>query len=104
MSGAWLVDSTTSELVGHLYAISESLHWGYFIPITETLEDIKVTLHVDDVKLPQSPGEAAENTKNSYPISREGTDTTNPETAANTDIPPQTSGKDYRFPGESLCK
>ncbi|KAF8243154.1 hypothetical protein K440DRAFT_637771 [Wilcoxina mikolae CBS 423.85] len=58
MSGAWLVDSATSDLIGHLYAISTSSPWGYFIPIRETFEDIKATIHEDNVGLPQSLGEA----------------------------------------------
>jgi hypothetical protein len=37
------VDSNTSELVGHLFAASITSQLGYFVPIIETLKDIKVT-------------------------------------------------------------
>jgi len=53
MSGAWIVDSNTAELVGHLVAVSASSTWGYFIPIMETIEDMKAILNVNNVGLPQ---------------------------------------------------
>ncbi|KAF8243550.1 hypothetical protein K440DRAFT_664081 [Wilcoxina mikolae CBS 423.85] len=53
MSGAWIVDSDTTELVGHLIAVSATSPWGYFIPIIETIEDMKATLNASNVRLPQ---------------------------------------------------
>jgi hypothetical protein len=53
MSGAWIVDSDTAELVGHLIAVSTSSPWGYFIPIMETIEDMKATLNASNVRPPQ---------------------------------------------------
>jgi hypothetical protein len=47
MSGAWIVDSSTSELIGHIFAVSASSNRGYFIPIQETLKDINTTLEAN---------------------------------------------------------
>ncbi|KAF8537288.1 hypothetical protein BDD12DRAFT_807067 [Trichophaea hybrida] len=51
ISGAWIVDSKTSELIGHLFAVSASSNRGYFIPINETFKDISATLKADKIHL-----------------------------------------------------
>ncbi|KAF8541812.1 hypothetical protein BDD12DRAFT_877794 [Trichophaea hybrida] len=63
LSGAWLVDSNSTELVGHLFAASVSSPLGYFVPIMETLRDIQTVLGTDEVQLvpddvPQLPTSA----------------------------------------------
>ncbi|KAF8531200.1 hypothetical protein BDD12DRAFT_903278 [Trichophaea hybrida] len=50
------------------------------------IDDIKVTLQVDNVCLLKSPDEEREHDRNIHTISHEGTDTADPETAANIDI------------------
>ncbi|KAF8252063.1 hypothetical protein K440DRAFT_636242 [Wilcoxina mikolae CBS 423.85] len=59
LSGAWLVDSNTSELVGHLFAASMSSPLGYFVPIMETLRDIKTVLGTNEIDMaPDEPPES----------------------------------------------
>jgi hypothetical protein len=41
--------------VGHLYAISTTSPWGYFIPIGETFGDMKAALDVNAIGFPRSP-------------------------------------------------
>jgi len=96
MSGAWLVDSTTTELVGHLIAVSASSPWGYFIPIVEMIEDIKATLNASTVSLPRKGMDAIHlppgNTERTHPIAtfndaRENETDPKPNSQADTRLP-----------------
>jgi len=65
ISGAWIVDSNTSELIGHLFAVSTPSNRGYFIPINETFKDIGATLNADKVHVQVVLGEQLGDTANS---------------------------------------
>lgn len=53
-SGAWIYNSSTLQLCGHVLAWSDKRKTAYIAPMEVLFDDIKKTLDADDVSLPNA--------------------------------------------------
>jgi hypothetical protein len=60
-SGAWIYNSSTLQLCGHVLAWSDKRKTAYIAPMEVLFDDIKKTLDAEDVSLP-NPAEHAQGT------------------------------------------
>jgi hypothetical protein len=60
-SGAWIYNSTTLQLCGHVLAWSDKRKTAYIAPMEVLFEDIKKTLDADHVSLPTAANQAEAN-------------------------------------------
>lgn len=57
-SGAWIYNSSTLQLCGHVLAWSDKRKTAYIAPMEVLFDDIKKTLDADEVSLPNPAGHA----------------------------------------------